>query len=154
MAYHLLVKLEFQQGATDNMRLPNFKRLMKQDYAEQFQDFVETLSSSLNYGIEVLYSALNNNLTLKDNLACTIAEFNVTVGATGAPTATTSFTLSNNLRVEGIVVLAVTNNVNAATYPPSAVFINFTSQSDSVIINNITGLTSGISYKIKVVAFN
>jgi hypothetical protein len=126
---------------------------MKQDYAEEFQDFLEKIAASLNYGIEVLYSALNNNLTLKDNLACTIAEFSVTVGATGDPTVRTSFTLNNNLRVEGMVVLAVTNNVNASTYPPAAVFINFTSQSDTVIINNITGLTSGVSYKIKVVAF-
>ena len=51
------------------MKLPSFRRILEQDYKPDDQDLVKTLASSLNYGIEVLYDALNGKLTFRDNIA-------------------------------------------------------------------------------------
>lgn len=136
------------------MRLPNFRRLLSQDYQADFKGLIDTLSGSLNYGIEVLYSALNNNISLKDNIACTVAEFNVEVTADGTPKSTTSFKLKSTQKVEGLIVISAINTADSTIYPPGAVFVNYTGNSDTVIINNIKGLSTNVQYRIKAVAFN
>lgn len=136
------------------MKLPNFRRLFSKDYPQESQGLIETLSGSLNYGIEVLYSALNNNITLRDNIACTVAEFTVSVDSNGNPKGSVSFKLNSNVKVEGLMVISALNTTNPANYPPGAVFVNYTGNSDSIIINNIKGLEANVTYRIKVVAFN
>lgn len=136
------------------MKLPSFRRLFAQDYGQEFKDLVDKLSGSLNYGIEVLYNALNNNITLSDNIACTVAEVVVEVNTLGNPKSSISFKLRNNQKVEGLIVLSCVNLSNTAIYPPGAVFVNFTNNSDTIIINNIKGLDANVQYRIKLVAFN
>ena len=136
------------------MRLPSFRRVFSEDFDSQYKQLLDKLSGTINTGIEVLYNALNNNITFKDNIACTITEFSVKVDSSGTPVGGASFRLSNTLKIEGLFVISATDTTSAGSYPPGAVFISFTQSNQSVTINNIRGLTPGNNYTIKVIALN
>jgi len=136
------------------MRLPSFKRLVSTDFKKDFKDLIDQLALSLNNGIDLLYTALANNLTLRDNFKATIKDILVTVDSKGNPTSGASFKLTTNTaKVEGILVLSALNQVNSAVYPTSGVFISGGQSGNTFIINNITGLQAGESYSLRVVAF-
>lgn len=136
------------------MRLPNYRRVFSNDFESQFKELLDKLSGTLNSGIEVLYEALNNKLTFRDNFAATVAEFTVIVDSNGIPNGTTSFKLSNSLKIEGLFVIAATDTSNSTLYPPGAVFVSGNPSNTSYIISNIRGLTPGREYRIKVVVLN
>jgi len=135
------------------MKLPSFRRLFTQDYPKEYQKLVDTLSVSLNNGIEVLYNALNNQLTLRDNLKTTVRDVTVTVNGSGLPTQGGTFTLDFDGLVDGVIVISALNQVNPVIYPTSAPFITGQQSNKSFIINNITGLQAGQSYTLRIVAF-
>lgn len=136
------------------MKLPTFKRLNKTDYEKDFQGLIETLSFSINNGIEVIYQALNKSLNLNDNVACTVKQFAVEVKEDGTPKTATTFTLDTNNRILGIMVLNATNQNNASIYPTSTPFISFSQSGKTITINNIKGLQSGQKYLLTLVAFD
>lgn len=136
------------------MRLPSFKRLVSTDFKKEFKDLIDQLSLSINNGIDLLYLALSNNLTLRDNFKATIKDILVTTDANGNPIAGASFKLTTGTaKVEGILVLSALNQVNSAGYPTSGVFITGGQSGDTFIISNIAGLRPGESYSLRVVAF-
>jgi len=143
-----------QEHIEVNMRLPNYRRIFSNDFDSQFKELLDKLSGTLNSGIEVIYEALNNKLTFRDNFAATVAEFTVTVDNNGIPTGTTSFKLSNSLKIEGLFVISATDTSNATLYPPGSVFVSGNPSNTSYIISNIRGLTPGREYRIKVVVLN
>jgi hypothetical protein len=136
------------------MKLPNFKRLIKSDYAEEFQELVETLGFSINYGVEVLYQALNKSLNLKDNIACTVKDITVEVKEDGTPKVSLSFSLDTSNRILGIVALSATNTTNPSGYPTATPFISFSQSGKTVTITNIKGLPAGQKFVLTVVAFD
>lgn len=135
------------------MRLPSFKRLFSTDFKKDFKDLIDQLALSLNNGIDVLYTALNNNLTLRDNFKATVKDIFVTVDANGTPTSGAAFQLNSNAKVDGVIVLLALNQVNSAVYPTSGVFISGSQSSNTFVINNVTGLQAGQSYQLRVLAF-
>lgn len=136
------------------MKLPNFKRLIKADYAQEFQDLIETLGFSVNNGVEVLYQALNKSLNLKDNIACTVKELTVEVKDDGTPKTQLTFTLDTSNRILGITVLSASNLTNPTIYPNFTPFISYSQSGKNVTINNIKGLQSGQKYSLTIVAFD
>lgn len=136
------------------MRLPSFRRLFSNDFDDQYKQLLDKLSGTVNTGIEVLYNALNNNLTFKDNMASTVAEFTVKVDSSGTPIGGASFKLSNTQKVEGLFVINATDLTEVGSYPPGAVFVSYTPNSDNIVINNIRGLKANNQYRIKVIALN
>lgn len=135
------------------MKLPNFRRIIKNDYDPEDHKLVETLSFSLNNGIEVLYQALNKAITLEDNIACTVKQITIEVGSTGAPKTKTSFNLNNTNRVLGLLVLNAINTKNPSILPEAGVFISFFQENKTVSINAIKGLPADQPFTLTVVAF-
>lgn len=133
-------------------KLPSYRRIIEKDYPEESQDLVRQLSVSINAGFEALYDLLNGKLTIKDNVSSTIREFDVTVNASGTPTAKTSIKKSNTEKIEGLWVIKVTNLTNSSTYPSSGVVVSYTETTDSIIIDNITGLSANNNWRLKVIA--
>lgn len=130
------------------MKLPSFKRLYSSDFAANFKQLVDKLGSVLNYGIEVLYDALNNGLTFEDNFLGTFTTITLTVDATGAPTNTATITLDQANQVDGVIVLAAANQANSTVYPTGAPFVSGTQSGTSYTINNVTGLQANTSYTL------
>jgi len=135
------------------MRLPSFKRLIRTDFKQEFQALVDQLSVSINVGIENIYDALNRKLTLRDNIACTVKEIDVKVDEAGTPSTTTQFQMDISNRLDGIVVISALNQTTSSMYPTSGIFISWTQTQTGILINNITGLQSEQTYRLKIVAF-
>lgn len=135
------------------MKLPSFRRLFSGDFQSQFKQLVDTLAVSLNNGIEVLYEALNNGLTLEDNISCTIKNITLTVDANGKPTGNSTIKLNTTDKVDGCVVLNAINQTTSGVYPAGGIFISWSQTSQTLNINNITGLQANQSYLLTVVAF-
>jgi hypothetical protein len=134
------------------MKLPSFKRLYSSDFAATFKQLVDKLGSTLNYGIEVLYDALNNGLTFEDNFLGTVTTITLSVDSTGKPVQTASFILNQANNVDGVIVLSATNAANSTVYPTGAPFINGTQSGTTYTINHITGLQPNVQYSLLLVA--
>jgi len=134
------------------MKLPSFRRIIKNDYEDKYQSLVETLSVSINYGIDSLYDALNKKISLKYNILGTVKDVTVQVDSTGKPIQTTGFKLDFTNKVAGVFVGKAENLTNPNDFPAS-VFIHWTQNGDSVQINNIAGLSTSNSYKLRIIAF-
>lgn len=135
------------------MRLPTFKRLIKSDYKEEYQSLIETLSFSINNGIESLYQALNKAISLKDNVACTVKDIPVEVNTDGTPKVKTAFTLDTTNRILGICVLNAVNTKNSAILPTSGVFVSFAQENKNIIISNVKGIPADQPFTLSIVAF-
>lgn len=136
------------------MKLPSFKRLNTIDYENQFKKLVETLSVSLNIGIEALYEALNNEVTLKDNIACTVKNVTLRVDTNGKPLTTTSFVQDVEGKIYGIEVINAVNTTNTGVYPTGAPFVSWTQNNTIITITNVTGLQANNTYVLTLIAWN
>jgi len=135
------------------MLIPAFKRLLKTDYAQQFQQMIETLSYSINNAVESLNTAMANNVSLKDNVLCTVKTFNVQVDSTGKPTTSTTFPLTFKGTCLGVSLINIINSTNSSSYPTSGVTISYSQTQNGIQLNNITGLATNNTYSITVIAW-
>jgi hypothetical protein len=134
------------------MQLPSFRRLMTQNFEKQYQSLINTLSLSLNNGIQVLYDTFNNQITFRDNVKCTVQDVTLQVDSTGKPLNGGTFALTFTGNVDGIFVTNVTNTNNPTTYPTAAVQVFGQQNNATYIINNVTGLQANTQYTIRVIA--
>lgn len=136
------------------MKLPNFRRILKTDYSEEYRELIETLSFSINGGIETLYQTFNKAISLRDNVACTVKEIDVEVRADGSPKNKLSFPLDTGNRVLGVTVLNAINTKNPLILPTSGVFVSFTQENKTLVINYIKGLPENQLFTLTLVAFD
>jgi hypothetical protein len=137
------------------MKLPSYRRIFKTDYAEDYQALVEKLAVSINYGFDTLYDALNQKLNFQDNIASTIADFDVTVDSSGKPRQKTQFKLSGSqTSVQGLIVLNCYGAKDSTVLPTGGIFISFNKNENYININYIKGLQTDIQYTIKVLAIS
>jgi hypothetical protein len=136
------------------MKLPSFKRLNKSDYQEDFKNLVDTLGNSLNTGIDSLYQLANKNVSIVDNIACSVRDVVVTVNSSGVPISNTYIGLDNIKPVLGTQVIRATNQTSTTVYPTGAIFISFTQTNTGLLINHITGLPANNKFLLKIIAYN
>jgi len=132
------------------MLLPSWKNIISTDYAKQFQSLVSQLSLSLNNGVSVLYTALNNNLTFNDNFLGTQTDVTLSVNAAGVPTQTAAFQLDTTTTVNFVDVGLATNVTSPGTYPTGGVFVSGTQASNIFTIKSVTGLTPNQQWKLRI----
>jgi len=135
------------------MQIPSFKRILNTDYAAQFQQLINTLGFTLNNAISNINDALDNEISLQDNILCTVKTFNIQVDATGKPTTTTTFPLSFTGTCLGVSLINLINTTNTGTYPTGGVTISFSQTQNGIQLNNLTGLLPNNTYSITVVAW-
>ena len=135
------------------MKLPGFKRLLRQDFKEDDRELVDKLSVSLNIGIETLYTLANNRISLADNIACVVKSFEIKVNANGIPVSgTTNINFGTTINsAVGVTILRAQNSDNSSIYPTSAPFISFTQNGTSIDINHIAGLPANNTFLLTAV---
>lgn len=135
------------------MKLQTFKRLIRTDYAEEYQNLIDQLSGSLNSALESMTTAINKNLTLKDNVSCTIKDINVTLLSTGVPKETITINLDFTGQVTAVICGKAENQTNPNIYPTAGVHISYTQNNQKITINHIAGLQAGNVYSLRVLIF-
>ena len=133
------------------MRLPVFKRFQHQDYPRKYNDLTETLFSAFNPFLEGISQALSNRLTFAANFACYTVQFEITM-----PIQAGGFKITNPSGgvYSGAIITNCINKVKASDPIEAAPFMQYTlSGTNQIVIQNITGLTSGKTYVISAVFF-
>lgn len=131
------------------MRLPNYKRFLKTDFETDYHNLIDKLSFSINNGIEVLYNALNRNISLKDNIYGTYRDLDIEVDSNGTPKINPTFTVDLKTSVLGIQILKAENLSNSTSYPTSAPWISWTATNNGIRIDNIRGIQANNLYKFR-----
>lgn len=134
-------------------KLPTYRRIYKQDYDQDKQDFVEKLALPINNGFDTLYDALNKKITLSDNITSDVIDVNLTVDDKGVPLKTTVFSVSFTDQIGLLIVGNLVNNTNNKSFPSQAPFITWSQSSKTVTIQHVTGLSPNNSYTITIVVF-
>lgn len=136
-------------------KLSSYRRIVKNDYQDEYKPLVDQLSVSINNGFDTLFNALNGKLNFYDNIASTITEIRISVDSNGFPLQRTQFKLSGNqTNIEGILVLKISGYNNPTLYPTSGLAISYTSDNGLVTITNIKGLETNKIYSIKLLTIN
>jgi len=136
-------------------KLASFRRIIKTDFAEQYQPLVEQLAVSVNNGFDTVFNALNGKLNFADNILSTVTEFKVTVKADGTPRQVTQFKLDKNQsNLIGLLVLNVSGVEDPSLLANSGLAISYTPNNGIVTINNIKGLQPEKPYNVKVLALS
>lgn len=127
-----------------------FRRIIIEDFPEKERETISKLAYSINSFAEDILQCLNNNLSIKDNLAAEQKIITVTV-VSGVPTQ--NLTIQTNLKTNcsGTQVINALNKTTPANVPTSCPFITFTNQSGSIKINNISGLQDNEEYQLTVI---
>lgn len=135
-------------------KLPSYKRLNKNDYDPKYLDLVDRLVVSINSGFDAVYEALNNRLTLTNNMVCVIKDFSITVDSSGLPKTSATVPIAFRNAVNIILVGKATNTASSTTYPTSAVMVSWDqTERGSVTIKHVTGLLPNVSYSLRLVVY-
>jgi len=135
-------------------KLPTLRRLFKTDFKPEYSELVEKLIVSINNGFDNLYDALNNKITLKNNILCNIKDFSVQVNSSGIPITTLNLAVNFNNNINVVTVGKIDNITNPTSYPNGGVVVSWEQLSPGLIkIKHITGLNEGQTYTLRVVIY-
>lgn len=129
------------------MRIPGFKRFQSQDFNKKYTDLTDGLFAILNPFMEVITQSLNKRLNYSDNFDCLDITIDVTAPVTGL-----KIKNSQGGQMRGCEVLSCVNKNDPRDPLLAAPFVQFVSaDNDQMQITNITGLTAGKTYTIRMV---
>lgn len=132
-------------------RIPDLKRIAKEDFPAKYRDLIERLGFPINSHIEQVRSALNKNINF-ENLAQELKTITFVTGQNGQPINAVSFRSDLANRIEGIIpvrVVITTDNTAFATETP---LISWTQENNIVTITNIGGLAAETGYSLTLLA--
>lgn len=130
-------------------KLPPVRRLLREDLKDA-PEWIDRLIQPINLFFESVYSALNRNLTLGDNVTAQIKNFTITAGA-AATDNTFSFLFSIATKPRGVLVISCVQDEPVYTPLTGAVTVpSWRVNGDQVVIESITGLTNTKKYSISV----
>lgn len=129
------------------MKLNSPRRLVKEDFPSKYTDLTDPLLDSLNDFMGEVYQGFNKRLNYQDNFEAFISEIVVIGGQEARVRNELAFPIrgANVMRIDTLTVA----NEQLVTAP----FIQFTNGDRQIIINNVTGLVPGRSYRLRVVFF-
>lgn len=134
--------------ATSQSNLPTIQRLKYEDYARagNWQQAFQLLVNSLNLFMTPIYDILNGGVTYM-NLTVPQTYEKVITAAT-----TTTFSFVNPLKIQPAAVIVGNCWTGLpSTHPSAALQVYWHYSGNTIIVDNIVGLTSGTQYTITLV---
>ena len=104
-------------------RVPDFKRIAKEDFPQEDHALIEKLAFPLNSHMEQVRNALNKSINF-DNLAQELIPLRVQTGGNSKPLNTLTFKSNLLNKVQGILVVSASVVSNNLAYPEQAPFIS------------------------------
>jgi hypothetical protein len=119
---------------------------VKRFFIEQFQapSWFGVFLNKFNLLLEQISDSLTHNLTIQDNMDAQIHTFSILAGAT-ADLNTTEFESTMTGKPVAVIVGAASSGYTAMINP---VQVFWRLDGKTIKINSITGLTSGLEYKL------
>lgn len=131
------------------MKLPNISRYQKQNYPSS-PDWFTRFLGDLNNFTETIWSVLNKNITVGDNLDAQVFTFTILAGA-AAINNTQTFTPAIKHVPQAVVVGYCADSVAYGAALSTAVYVSWAWTGSQIQIQSITGLTSGHTYTVTLV---
>lgn len=135
------------------MKVPSLRRLYYTDFEQQYQKLVEQMSYTINTSFESIIQALNNNISIRDNLLASVRDVTLTVDATGTPTSTSVFSIDNSNPIDGLMIIRAASIAKTTVYPTGSIFITYVQNGSVVTIANVTGLPANVQFTVRILAF-
>lgn len=131
-----------------NSNLPTIQRLKFEDYAREatWQEAFRSLVETLNLFIPPVYDILNGGVGYRNIIAPQIYIKSVTAAAT------TTFSFVNPLAIQpSAVIIGNLWSGIPSTHPAVAVQVYWHYSGNSIIVDNVVGLTAGTAYTLTLV---
>lgn len=132
------------------MRLPQIKRILKEDLGAGVPTWVDRLISPLNTFMEAVYQALNKNITFSENIASFFVE--LTVKTDGSSTFE-AMSFLNQIKTRPRAVLICQAYVKETFAPVAAAAIAWNTDGTNVTVSEITGLSASTNYVVRLLVF-
>lgn len=127
----------------------NLTRIIMEDFPQKYQDLLGKLLYRINSAFEQTSQALNNNLTVAENMAAQETVLDVLAPINANNPAYFKSNLKGTCR--GIIcVEAITNSGIPPTGTP---FLSFEMSGNNIKVSNITNLTDGSRYSLRLYCF-
>ena len=126
---------------------PDYKRLVKEDFPDEYRDLIDKLSFPLNSHMEQVRNILTKGIDF-DNLSRELITLTIQTDNLSKPI--NKLTFKSNLvnKVKGINVISAVITSSNSSYLQSAPFISFSQDSGIVTILNISGLGPETKYEL------
>ena len=133
-------------------RIPSTRRIISEDFAEEYAGLVSKLGYVLNAHMDDVTFAINGGLDFENSVS-NITSATITLGADNKPVSTSQIRTDLS-SASGLQVINAVNLTNNQIYPTSQPFISFTNNGNGLVtIDNITGLPQGYKFQLTIIAY-
>lgn len=130
-------------------RLPDLRRLNKEDFDKTYQDLVDKLAFPLNSFMEQTRAAFDHAIDF-NNLNRELIVLTTTVDSTGTPVQKLQYKSNLKSRVAGNICINSSNQTTPGNYPLSTPFLSFVQNGNIVTVNNISALHPNEVYQLTI----
>ncbi len=130
-------------------RVPDLKRIAKEDFPAEYRELIEKLAFPINSHIEQVRSALNKNINF-DNLSQEVKVLSFVTGSSGQPLNTLSFRSDLASNVQGIMAVRVVITSDNTSFATQLPVFSWTQEGNIVTFANIGGLAPETGYEITI----
>lgn len=127
--------------------MPDLRRINKEDFSKEDQDFADKLAFPLNSFMEQTRAAFDHAIDFS-NLNQEIIVLTVTVDAAGVPVQKTQYKSNLKSNVVGTVCINSVNQTTLGNYPLATPFFSVAQSANIVTVLNIRGLTPNERYQL------
>lgn len=131
--------------------LPNVKQVRREDLGANVPSWIDNLLSVINSFMESIYTLLNKNISLTDNVNCKIFEYTFTTKSdysTGGFDAI-DVTVKLNNKISGVLVFTVNNLSDTSALSITAKTAEWEPRPDMCRIKYIAGLANSTKYSVR-----
>lgn len=132
-------------------RIPDLKRLQKENFTSEQQPLVEKLAYPINTFMEQTVNALNGRLDFS-NINMELINLDVTVDSGGEPVVITKFKTNLKSNVAGVVCINASNITDPTTYPTSQPFVSIAQNGSIITVKHISGLQANNRYDLRLLS--
>lgn len=132
-------------------RIPDIKRIQKENFDKDDQRLAEQIAYPINSFMEQTRSALEGRLDFT-NLNQELITLTVTVDADGVPIVTTKWKSNLKSNVAGNVVISAANQTDTSAFPDGCPFISYSQNGGIITVLNVTGLQANNKYDLVVLS--
>ncbi len=129
------------------MKINNLKRLIKEDFPEEYQELVDKLGFALNPMLEQVSNAFNKNINF-DNLSREVLTVTLENATGGSLKAVTQIKTSLSGRIIGLNIIRAENLTNSVVYPTNAPFVSWSINGNIMTIQKVTGIQDNNKYRL------
>jgi hypothetical protein len=128
-------------------------RIKSSDFPEEQKELADSLGGLLNPFIDKLVIGFNKNFTVDDNLPFEFKTLDTKVDGAGIPQINSAI-ITNLKNLKGYICINVINLDGSSVYPTATPFLSIDITGNMVHIRHIAGLSSGINYRLILLAIS